>query len=420
MPSIITRTSSGADATVKGLPLTNAEIDGNFISINNAIRATGDLTGFTNRTSSTVSFNNGTRTFTLAPSSGSFTVHYKGKEITVSSTLSVQISNSTGGRWITLDPVSVSLQDAGPTVDLTTTIVVGYVYWIAGVGSIIAGDERHLASRDTQWHFSKHNEVGTVWLTGGDCTYTLNDQSTITIGFSDITIADEDLVHSITHNSAPNGYYQQVLLTTASIPVLYKNGSIITQIAASSNPWQVGTLANYNQVVNNVGSIAEATEGYYVNYWIVATNDMATPIKAVMGRTQHQTLLASYNETVDTMDLPFEEMVVLYQVTLRTSASYINKVVISSVRKISGAQNTLVEQMQNGPTHAGLGKLSNDDHLQYVHISTARTITAAHTWSGVQTFTNGIKINTKPTLNVEGTNKSYTDNRALITALMLS
>jgi hypothetical protein len=420
MPSIITRTSSGADATVKGLPLTNAEIDGNFISINNAIRATGDLTGFTNRTSSTVSFNNGTRTFTLAPSSGSFTVHYKGKEITVSSTLSVQISNSTGGRWITLDPVSVSLQDAGPTVDLTTTIVVGYVYWIAGVGSIIAGDERHLASRDTQWHFSKHNEVGTVWLTGGDCTYTLNDQSTITIGFSDITIADEDLVHSITHNSAPNGYYQQVLLTTASIPVLYKNGSIITQIAASSNPWQVGTLANYNQVVNNVGSIAEATEGYYVNYWIVATNDMATPIKAVMGRTQHQTLLASYNETVDTMDLPFEEMVVLYQVTLRTSASYINKVVISSVRKISGAQNTLVEQIQNGPTHAGLGKLSNDDHLQYVHISTARTITAAHTWSGVQTFTNGIKINTKPTLNVEGTNKSYTDNRALITALMLS
>lgn len=422
MPSIITRTTSGADATVKGLPLTNAEIDGNFLSLSNAIRATGDLTGFTNRTSSTVSFNDATRTFTLAPVSGSFTVHYKGKEITISSTLTVQISNSTGGRWITLNPTTLTLQDSGPSIDLTANILVGYIYWVAGVSSIVAADERHLASRDTQWHLSKHNEVGTVWLSGGDCTYALNNQLSIGLGFTDITIADEDITHSITHSTSPNGFYQQLLSSNAMIPVVYKNGSDTGQLEPTwpAAPWAIGTTAQFNQIVGNSGSLVEAPNNSYVNYFIIATNDMRYPIKAVLGRSSHTTLLQAFNEQFDVHDLLMEEVVTLYQITLQTNASYANRVIISAVRKISSQGNVLPDQILNGPTHGGLSKLSDDDHLQYVHISTARTITAAHTWSGVQTFTNGIKINTKPTLNVEGTNKSYTDNRALITALMLS
>lgn len=418
MPSIITRTTPGFDASVKGLPLTNAEIDSNFIAINEAIKTTGDLTGFVDRTSSTITFSNSTRILELAPVSDTFTVYFKGREIIVPSPIQLELQNTDGGRWITLDPNALTLIDSGATIDITDSILVAYVYWVAGFGAIIAGDERHLASRDTQWHLSKHNEVGTTWLSGGNCTYALNNQTSISLGFSDVTIADEDLVHNITHASSPNGYYQQVLSSNAVIPVIYKSGTAPAQASAANPPWQIGLTAKYNQIASGNGSLVDIPSGSYVNYWIVATNDMVYPIKAVVGKAYHSSLMLAMNETFDVLDLPFEEMVVMYQVTLHTNTSYTNKVVISSVRKISSQGNVLADQILNGPSHAGLSKLSDDDHLQYMHIANSRTISATHTFNGVQTFTNGIKINTKPTVGLDGANKNYVDQQALLMAFL--
>lgn len=419
MPSIITRTTSATDATVKGLPLTNAEIDGNFIAINNAIIETGDLTGFTSRATSTLAWNDNTRTFSLAPTSGAYTVYYKGKALSIPSTLQIQINNSSGGRWIILDPSTLTLSEV-TTFPFTSTILVAYIYYAVGGGAIVVGDERHAASRDTQWHYSQHTQVGAVWVQGGDCTYTLNSQSAITLGFTTTLIADEDLVHTIV-NGTSNGSYQQPISSNATIPVVYMNGANTAQAAPASNFWQVGLTAKFNQYSGGTWSLVDAPNNSYVNYWIVATNDMFFPIKAVIGRTSHATLMSAYNETIsDLNNLMTEEAVVMYQVTIQTSTAYSNKVVISSVRKISSQANLREDHQLNGITHAGLSKLSDDDHLQYVHIANSRTITAAHTFNGVQTFVNGIKINVAPVANLDGSNKQYVDQQALIMSLMLS
>jgi hypothetical protein len=418
MPSIITRTTSGTDATVKGLPLTNAEIDGNFIAINHAIIATGDLTGFTDRSASTLVWNNATRTIFLAPVVGSFSVYYRGSELTVSDSLQYQIPNNTGGRWIILNPSTLQLEES-LTIDFETDLPVAWIYYNhVDAVAIVASDERHTASRDIQWHISKHAEVGTTWLSGGDCTYNLNNQTSLSLGFTDITIADEDINHDISHSITPNGFYQQILSSNAMIPVVYKNGSVTSQIAAANPPWQVNTTAKYNQVIGNSGSLVDAPNNTYVNYYIIATNDMTFPIKAVVGTGNYATLLQAFNEQFDVANLLMEEVVAMYQITLHTNTAYTNKVVIASVRKLSSQANVLPDQILNGPSHAGLSKLSNDDHLQYVHISNARTITAAHTFNGVQTFVNGIKINSKPVVNLDGANKQYVDQQALLMSFL--
>lgn len=422
MPSIITRTTSGADATVKGLPLTNAEIDGNFLAVSDAIIATGDLTGFTDREASTLVWNGPIRTLYLAPVSGSFDVYYKGKKLTVSASLEIQIPNNTGSRWIILNPDTLLLEESA-SIDFAKDIPVSWIYYNhVDAEAVVAADERHTASRDIQWHISKHSEVGTTWLSGGDCSYTLNNQSSISLGFTNATIADEDITHSITHSTSPNGYYQQLLSSNAMIPVVYKNGTVTSQLTASwpNPPWSVGNTAKYNQIVSGNGSLVDAPNNSYVNYFIIATNDMSSPIKAVIGRASHTTLLQALNEQFDVHSLLMEEVVTMYQITLHTNTTYTNKVVIASVRKISSQGNVLPEQILNGPTHAGLGKLSDDDHLQYVHISNSRTISAAHTFNGVQTFVNGIKINSKPAVKLDGSNKQYVDQQSLIMSMMLS
>lgn len=419
MPSIITRTLEGTDVTVKGLPLTNAEIDGNFIAINNAIIATGDLTGFINRTDSTLVWNGAVRTLFLAPVVGSFNVYYKGAKLTIPGSIQIQILNSTGGRWIILNPTTLQLEES-PNIDFAENIPVAWIYYNhVDALAVVASDERHSASRDIQWHTSKHSEVGTTWLSGGDCSYALNNQASLSLGFTNISIADEDITHNITHSISPNGFYQQVLSSNAAIPVVYKGASNTTsQTAAANPPWQVNTTAKYNQVISNNGILVDAPNNTYVNYYIIATNDMAYPIKAVLGTGYHSNLMLAFNEQYDVANLLMEEVVPLYQITLHTNTAYTDKVVIASVRKLSSQSNVLPDQILNGIKHGGLSKLSDDDHLQYVHISNSRTITAAHTFNGVQTFTNGIKINSKPVVNLDGANKQYVDQQALLMAFL--
>lgn len=424
MPNITTRVSGAQDATLKGAPLTNAEIDQNFININNAVIATGDLTGFVDKTKSTLSYTALTRQVTLSPTETEYEVYYKGRLIVIQTPLSITLSASSGGRYITLNPTSLELEDSGNTVSFSNSIVVAYVYYDATTqDAIIFGDERHSAARDTTWHQSKHNEDGMVWRSGGQVTYTLNNSNTVNLSFTDMTVADEDLVFNINHALTPNGYYEQIL-QTSQIPTLYLEGAFFTQAAPSVLPWIGGSnTAKYNSITDGNGALVDASDGNYINYWIVATNDMRAPIKAIVGRQQHTTLISAYGETLTALDLPFQEFVVMYQVTLQTKLTYtgnLSKVVIVSVRRISSVGDSTPETALNGFNHRGLSNLSSDDHLQYVHISNSRTITAAHTFNGVQTFVNGIKINTMPTVNVDGANKRYVDQQALLMAFLNS
>jgi hypothetical protein len=413
---------AGTDTTTRYMTAQNVKQAIEYIGYQGVGSITGDLNGFENRTTSSLTFNQGTRTLTLTPI-GTCVVWSKGKKITIGSALTYTFANASFNQFIVFNPTSQVLE-AKSTPDFFNDITVAHIYWDSiNARSVVVGDERHASSRDTQWHYSKHNEVGTVWKSGGDLTYIVNDSTNVGLSLtSPIIIADEDLEHSITHNSSPSGYFQQILTGSATLPTIYLNNGDYVTTTPNTLPWISGnSTARYNSISGGMGSLSDAGEGKFVNYWIIATNDMINPVKALMGRVSHNDLMSAFEERFLSYGMPFAEFVPLYQVVLQTSAAYTGnsaRVKISAVREIT-SHHTVTTDL-NGLSHSGFSDLTKDDHLQYMHISTARTITAAHTFNGVQTFVNGIKINSKPVVNLDGSNKQYVDQQSLIMSLMLS
>ena len=347
MPLITTRVTSAADATVKNSPLTNAEIDQNFINLNTALTLSADVIGFVDRTGNTLSFNDATRTLTLAPTGSNFTIYYKGKAILIDSAKTITISNSSGGHWIHWDYATSRLVDAGATPSIKDQLLVAYIYWDASSSyAPFFSDERHAVSTDKNWHYHEHTTIGAIWKSGGDASYTINNTNSVTLELSSpIVLVDEDLEHNITQSATPTAAYEQILNSTAaSLPILYLSGTSYKQVASTTTPWYPSsTRAYYNPVVAGSGSLtAAADDDLYITYWVIATNDTRYPVKLVMGRNAWATYAEAETENFDSYGLPMPEIAPMYKVILKTRSSYTQntaRVNIVSVRELVGKQN---------------------------------------------------------------------------------
>ncbi len=319
-------------------------------------------------------------------------VWFRGKKTLITTSLTITLSATAGNHLIGINPTSLTLEElaAGDSI-FSDTILVAAVYLdTSTTKALIVGDERHSSARDTTWHISQHNNLGAMWRSGGALTYTLNSDSAVTLSFSSpIYLADEDLVHAISHSSTPNGYFQQVINGTANVPTIYLDGTTYSQRVESTVPWAMGTsTAQINNVTSGTGGLTDAGEGKYLNYWIVATNDIKTPIKAIMGRVSYSTLTECFNESFTAYDLPFLEIAPMYQISLQTSGAFTNntsRVKIVNVRTLTEHQSAINQRLKQ-VSHGELANLNGDDHSQYVHTSVARTISANHTFSGNNTF----------------------------------
>lgn len=355
---------------------------------------TRDMTGFEDRTTTTLTYNAASRTFTLAPTGSSANIWYRGTKFTLTTPLTYVWADSPGGKYINLDPTTWTLYDGGPTGGIENNLLVGYLYWDAiNDVVIINGDERHSYQRDTTWHAAQHLNLGAVWRSGGTITVSKNSQTDLTIGLTTpITFADEDIVHTISHTSTPVGNFDQILNSQAQIPVLtYVNGQYLQQSAnqVTTIPWlRNGTILQYNPINNGVGTVSDVTSGKYISYWLIATNDKVFPVKLVAGRTMFDTQDAVNNESFEAYGLPFPELVPMYQIILHYNPTlYPNSVcraVIKDTRLLLDRRTTATASF-NASSHSGLTNLTtSDDHTQYVHVSTARDVSAAHKFLGLE------------------------------------
>lgn len=319
----------------------DADPHSQYTTLTDIAAVTGDIHGVVDRAASTLSFVDATRTFSITPVSGSWTFYHKGELKTVTGGRSIQIANTAGARFIRIDPTTLNLIEGGPIPDFVNDTIVAYIYYdTTGARATILGDERHGVNRDTTWHSNQHLNVGTIWRSGGTLGYTLNNQSAIQLDVATpLLIADEDLLHTITHSATPSADFQQILNTAASLEVLYLSGTTYTSTTQSTTPWVAGTArARYNQVVGNSGSLVDAGEGEYITYWLIATNDIRRPVKLVMGRASHATIDAAYAEEFQEYGISFAEQVFMYQIVLQTSTTFTSNtphVVIAAVRKVT-------------------------------------------------------------------------------------
>lgn len=312
-----------------------------YTTLTDIAAVTADIHGVVDRTASTLSFVDATRTFSITPVSGSWTFYHKGELKTVTGVRSIQIANTAGARFIRIDPVTLNLVEGSSIPDFVNDTIVAYIYYdTTGARATILGDERHGVQRDTTWHSNQHLNVGTIWRSGGTLGYTLNNQAAIQVDVATpLLIADEDLLHTITHSATPSADFQQILNTAASLEVLYLSGTTYTSTTQSTTPWVAGTArARYNQVVGNSGSLVDASENHYITYWLIATNDIRRPVKLVMGRASHATIDAAYAEEFQEYGISFAEQVFMYQIVLQTSTTFTSNtphVVIAAVRKVT-------------------------------------------------------------------------------------
>lgn len=347
MPSIVTRITTAADATTKNAPLTNAEIDQNFINLNTAITLTQDVTGFPDRISSSLNWNNSTRTLTLSPTGANFTVYFRGKAFVISSAKTITITNSNGGRYIGYNYTSGNLEDLGSSPSFSTNIIVAYIYWnTTDAAASFFADERHSTSRDTTWHAHQHTSTGAIWKSGGDASYTVNNSNAVQFSLTaPIVLVDEDIEFNVAHAFLPSNPYEQILSSTATLPVLYLSGTSYRQTTATSVPWYPSsTRAYYNQVTAGSGSlVTAAANDLYLVYWVILTNDSIYPVKLVMGRGTYSTYGEAETENFEAYGLPMPEIAPMYKVILKTSDTYTQntaRVSIVGFRELLGKQNT--------------------------------------------------------------------------------
>ena len=372
----------------KGSPLTNAEVDANFTNLAEVSGVTGEPMGHEDRTTSTISFNASTRTFTITPVASSFTVWCKGKKVVVSTAQTVTIPNTTGMYSIYYDANGVLSAKSG-YFTFSLEAPTAYVYWNATTGTApYFGDERHGVVLDWQTHEYLHRTRGAAlasgfsasgYVLGGNGSSNSHAQITLEGG----TFFDEDMKIIVTATNTPTaGTWEQDLLSPARIPVLYLSGTGWVIDSPTDYPLKQGTARpQYNAYSGGVWSTADVANNKYATSWILATNNLTYPVIAIIGQAEND--LQSAAEAVDFTALqlpgfPSVEFRPLYKLIFQcadscTNAVHASLVSITDIRSIAAA-GTAASIVTD---HGNLSGLSDDDHPQYIHVDTLRTVSAA-------------------------------------------
>ena len=373
---------------VKGSPLTNAEVDGNFTSLNESIMVTGEPMGHANKSDSVLSFNAGTRTVSIAPAVTSFAVWCKGTKYTYTTAQTVVIPDTTGLHYVFFTDAGV-LSTRMSYFDFENEAPTSYVAWnsVTQQASFFA-DERHGVTLDWQTHEYLHRTRGAALANG----FSISNYTIVGTGSSDAdaqfdlgggTFFDEDLqVDIVSSNSPTPGTWQQDLAGPALIPVLYRSGTGWVRDTPTNFVLKAGTATpRYNTEAAGVWGLTDVPNNQYSTVWIIATNNLTYPVVAIMGQAADNNSGQVENIEWSSLNLdgfPSVEFRPLYKIVFQCSSSYTNTIK-ARFTKVFDIRNLVAASPAAtiGSAHSGLSGLGNDDHLQYLHVTEVRSPSAA-------------------------------------------
>jgi hypothetical protein len=292
---------------------------------------TDEPTGFVNRTSSTLTFDDATRTVTL--SGAEFSYYIEGEKYTKSGAQTRQIPDTEGMHYI-------YYTDGGSLTSSTTwsyNIIQNYafvtgIYWDAANNTgIYVSDERHGITMDGQTHAYLHAAFGTQYIDGlaltgiqSNDTGASNDHARF--GYAEGNIRDEDILFAIDADDDP-----------AQIPVFYKDGGSGYWRMLAANDYPIAdnhsgaTLPKWNEWTGATWQLTEvSSDGYIILSHIFATNDINHPIVAIAGQAEYSNVADARegaNNEINNLVLtgmPFAEFVPIGTVIYMCSSSYGN------------------------------------------------------------------------------------------------
>lgn len=391
----------------------------NFVSTTatNLGAVTKEPTGFVDRTTCTVSFSDSTRIFSIQPVSGSYDFYVKGVKFTKSGTNSVTIPNLDGANYIYFDASGNLTSTQSFTASLLTDYaLVSIIYWNTITSSrVYWAEERHGLTMDGATHTYLHTVFGARFISGFalqnfsiNGTGNLNADAQFTSDSG--SIRDEDILIQA--------------LAQTQIPILYKVGTIWYKKSSDSYPViYSGTagftgangLLAYNQLVAGNWQLTEVPNNQFVLVHFFATNDIDNRVVGIQGINTYTSISGAREGAVSEISnlsgLPFAEFVPIGSVIFQTASTYSNAPK-ARVRSTDTGGNYVdfrgtqlyTPAAGNATSHSLLSNLTNDDHLQYLLVNGARSMTGALNM-GINQINNVVD----PLLSQDAATKNYVD-----------
>lgn len=269
----------------------------------------------------TLSWTDGTRTFSVAVKSGETSFHFwaNGKKITKTTTQSVVVPDTTGVYYTYFDNAGALQyvpESAVPLAAFYEYAIVGIVRWNAVQGSGGAGNERHGIRMSGATHFANHETFGALYVSGLDIEGLSGGSKTYTQTTSGV-FRDEDIRHSLAAQSTS--------------PYMYRLGTdgAWTTVAASNEVGLKEATATYYQWNEWTGATWQLTEGtptsdYFITFFVATPNIAAgASVVKIIGHNSYATVAiarAAIETEVHTLQLeglPGPEIVFLYAVIVK-------------------------------------------------------------------------------------------------------
>jgi hypothetical protein len=355
----------------------------------NSVRPSNEPMGHEDKSESTISFNEGTRTFSITPVSTSFTVWCAGKRFVKTGTETVEIPDTSGLYYIYFNSSGVLSYRTDYFVwdeDAPTA----YVYWNeVDNKSYLFADERHGITLDWATHEYLHRTRGAAIANGfGVNNYILNGNGSLDshakLDIADGTFFDEDLQVDITHSNTPTANtWEQVLQGNAEIPVFYRVNNHWKKDTATEFPLKQGaSRPQYNLNTAGTWSATDIANNRFGVSWIIATNNLNEPIIAILGQgsyTDNGSAEAEFYSSLNLDGFPIVEFRPLYKIIYACKDSYSNTP-HASFTSIVDLRSIIASDQGVGTTpvsdHGSMTGLSDDDHPQYLRTDGTRTATS--------------------------------------------
>ena len=327
---------------------------------------------------SDISFDDVTRTFTIAPKIDEFVLFQLGIKYVKTETETLQISDDMGihviyyDNGVLVDHYVFNIHDVYNIIE--GKVIVAYVGWRSDLQeSVYFADERHGSQMDSLTHRYLHFAFGTRYISGAglgdiiaDDDGSLDSSAQFSIAFG--TAFDEDIAfHGMPYSS------------TSGLPIYYLTGAgLINKVdngAFSMLTTGSGRLA-YNKWDGVEHTVEEVPNKGYAMVHIFLTNDINNPYIARMGNAYYTSeRLAqdgAYNEikTLFTNETIFQESVTIATIILKTDNGFTNGVKSIIVSTDEGGdyidwRESDMSGSSMSSDHGNLGGLLDDDHRQY-------------------------------------------------------
>lgn len=247
-------------------------------------QATSEPTGFEDISESALSFTDGTRTLSIAPTGSGFYYWRAGKRTYETSTKQIVISPDEGTHYIYFDS-NGDLQETtsfDEDLILRNNVYVAYVYWDATNSEhIILGDERH-GLMPWMVHALWHRTFGTALISGGglsnlsaDGDGSLDSHAEYTV--SATNIRDEDIDFSLAQKNS------------TLLNVYYRSGVNGDWRDVSGPVHHSGGTPYWNEFSGGSWGLSSVGGNDYFLMHVVALNDRSREYGVIMGQNSYNT-----------------------------------------------------------------------------------------------------------------------------------